>query len=113
MLRVARPGERPVFLFTPLVGTHDKNLHRLRIRKTIRDVLEKVVVPVQGYVVFVELRLGAKVHISDLAAGPSMPSDRDHQPLSLTRRLVFSVQPYANEVAQRPSKKDVVPRRDR
>src|SRR5882724_9799811 len=112
VLRSMRTGERPIFLLPPLIGAHDKDLYRLRAGKTVGDILEEIVVPVQSDIAFVECRRGTKVYVADFASGAGMSSDRHQQSLPPACCLSSSVRLYSDIVAQGSTKKNVVPRCD-
>ena len=60
--------QRPVVLVAPLVGPHHKNSHGLGAGKLVGDVLEKMVIPTDDYIIFLKVSGRAKVDIADFPA---------------------------------------------
>src|SRR5690242_20733951 len=83
IFRSLRPRQRPVIFFAPFVAAHDENLDRLFLGEIILRALEKVLIPVQGDVVFIKLGRGrAEVDVADFASTAGMAADDDEQPLA-------------------------------
>src|SRR3984893_6544790 len=89
---VAGTNERPVILLMPLVGAHNKKLHRLGMGKVVNDVLEQIVIPAQSSFIFVKWGGGSEVFFANLTAGTGVPADRDQEMLSTARGFVLAMQ---------------------
>ena len=72
-LCLSRTGERPVILVAPLIGAHHKNLDSLRSREFVGDILEEVVVPVQGDFVLIKGGVGPKSTSPTFCPEPAWP----------------------------------------
>src|ERR1041384_5073918 len=94
----ARSRQWPIIFFAPLIRAHDEKFDRLA-GKFILHALEKIVVPVQRYGIFVKRSLRAKIYFSDFSAATSVSSD-DHQQMLAFARTVTAVHFDAQIVAQ-------------
>jgi hypothetical protein len=92
-----------------LVGPHDENLYRLA-RKFILDSLKQVVIPLQNkFIVIVLSGRRSEVDLSDLSAATRMASNGHVEMLPFACRFTSAVGLDTDAVAQRPSRKNVVP----
>jgi len=86
---VLRPSQRPVVLFPPLIGAHHENLYWFT-GKFILNPLEKVLIPLQGKIIFIVFSRGlSKVHIADLSPVASVSPDGHKEMLAATRCFAF------------------------
>ena len=89
IFRALRPRQRPVILFSPLIGAHHEDFYRLA-GKFVLSTLKQILVPLQSKLVFVVFsRSGAKVDIANFSAAARVPSDGNEKMLSTTRCFTF------------------------
>ncbi len=105
-------GERPFVFFAPFVFTHDENFYGLAVGEAILRAFEEEVVPLEDYVVFVDVGLGAEIDVADFRAVAGVAADDDHELLAVARGVVAAVRLDAEIVAKRAAEKNVVPRGD-
>jgi hypothetical protein len=96
---VVRTNERPVILLTPLIGAHNKKLHRLGMGKIVGNVFEEIVVPAQSSFVFVKRGSGAEIYIANLTARTGVTADRDQEMLFAARGFVLAMRLHSDVVA--------------
>src|SRR6185437_10704349 len=112
VLRFARALKRPAVLITPLIEAHYKNPDRLS-RELVLHAFEKVVVPLKGRIIAVELGCGRpKIHLANLAPRSCMPANYHQKVLPAPCGLASSFRLDSFVISQRPALKNVVPGSD-
>src|ERR1700684_719098 len=110
VFRFLRAGERPFVFFTPFVFAHDENFYGLPVGEAILRAFEEKVVPLEDYVVFADVGLGAEIDVADFRAVARVTADDDHELWAVARGVVAAVGFDAEIVAERAAEKNVVPR---
>ena len=112
IFRVLRASQRPVILFAPLIRTHHENFHRLAGKFVLR-ALEKILVPLQGELIFVVLSRGrSKVDIANFSSAASVSANRHQEMLATTGSFTSPMCLDSDVVPQRSTLENVIPGRD-